>query len=233
MPWRSMVASASAIFCSGWTVTGSAIMPLSYFFTAATSAAWRSTERLRWMKPRPPICAIAIAVRDSVTVSIGLETSGIRRRMLGVSIVATSQLEGSRSEACGSSNTSSKVSPSRSSEWGIRSLLMQKSPRVSAGLQPCFWMLLIWCSAITQSNKMDPPDQFDRFVDQFARLTKSEEKTLLPLPQPEGAGVGSLRIFLGGDLSRRNFYARAKSAPLTARRSAPSTLQDRAAADRR
>ena len=40
-------------------------------------------------------------MRDSVTVSIGLETSGMRRRMLGVSIVATSQLEGSRSEACG------------------------------------------------------------------------------------------------------------------------------------
>ena len=34
----------------------------------------------------PPICAIAIAVRDSVTVSIGLETSGMRRRILGVSM---------------------------------------------------------------------------------------------------------------------------------------------------
>ena len=142
MPRRSMVASASAIFCSGCTVTGSAIIPLSYFFTAATSAAWRSIVRLRWMNPRPPICAIAIAERDSVTVSIGLETSGMRRRILGVSIVATSQLEGSRSEACGSSSTSSKVSPSRSSEWGIESLLMKKSPRASAGLQPsCRWML--------------------------------------------------------------------------------------------
>ena len=142
MPWRSMIASASPIFCSGCTVTGSAIIPLSYFFTAATSAACRSIERLRWIKPRPPICAIAIAVRDSVTVSIGLETSGIRRRIVGRQQRRTSQFEGSRSEDCGSSSTSSKVSPSRSSGWGIGSLLMKKSPRVSAGFQRSYLMLL-------------------------------------------------------------------------------------------
>ncbi len=63
----------------------------------------------------PPICAIAIAVRDSVTVSIGLDTSGMRRRILGVSAVETSQFAGSRSDDCGVKSTSSKVSASRSS----------------------------------------------------------------------------------------------------------------------
>ncbi len=43
------------------------------------------------MKPRPPSWAIAIAVRDSVTVSIGLDTSGIRRRIFALSAVETSQ----------------------------------------------------------------------------------------------------------------------------------------------
>ena len=56
---------------------------LSYFLTAATSAAWRSTERLRWMKPRPPPWAIAIAARNSVTVSIQIKTRGMRKTNIG------------------------------------------------------------------------------------------------------------------------------------------------------
>src|SRR5436309_3100735 len=51
---RCMMASASAIGCSGCTVTGSTIIPLSDFFTFSTSSACSATARLRWMTPRPP-----------------------------------------------------------------------------------------------------------------------------------------------------------------------------------
>jgi hypothetical protein len=57
--------------------------------------------------------AIVIAVRCSVTVSIGDDTSGIFMRMLGVSCAERSTSFGCTDEGPGSSNTSSKVSPSR------------------------------------------------------------------------------------------------------------------------
>ena len=61
------------------------------------------------MTPRPPCCAIAIASRDSVTVSIAALTSGTFSRMLRVSRVLTSTCVGSTSECRGTSRTSSKV----------------------------------------------------------------------------------------------------------------------------
>ena len=55
----------------------------------------------------PPWRAIAIAIRDSVTVSIALETSGIRRVISRVSRVVVSTSLGMTSVSPGSSSTSS------------------------------------------------------------------------------------------------------------------------------
>jgi hypothetical protein len=66
-------------------VIGSTIMPDSKRLTLATSAACTSIERFLCTKPMPPSCAMQIAVRCSVTVSIGDATSGIFMRMPGVS----------------------------------------------------------------------------------------------------------------------------------------------------
>ena len=49
-------------------------MPLSERFTRSTSDACSSIDRFLWMTPRPPCCAIAMASRDSVTVSIAALT---------------------------------------------------------------------------------------------------------------------------------------------------------------
>ena len=69
-------------------------MPLSDRFTRSTSDACSSIDRFLWMTPRPPCCAIAIARRDSVTVSIAALTSGTFSRMLRVSRVLTSTCVG-------------------------------------------------------------------------------------------------------------------------------------------
>src|SRR5687768_6394353 len=61
------------------------------------------------MTPRPPCCAIAMAIANSVTVSIAALTRGTFRRMLRVSRVETSTCAGSTVECCGTSSTSSKV----------------------------------------------------------------------------------------------------------------------------
>ncbi len=88
-------------------------MPDSKRFTLATSAACASIDRFLCTKPSPPSCAIVMAVRCSVTVSIGDETSGIFMRMPGVSCAERSTSVGCTDEGPGSSNTSSKVRPSR------------------------------------------------------------------------------------------------------------------------
>ena len=74
----------------GESVIGFTIMPLSERFTRSTSDACSSIDRFLWMMPRPPCCAIAIARRDSVTVSMAALTSGTLRRMLRVKRVLTS-----------------------------------------------------------------------------------------------------------------------------------------------
>ena len=57
--------------------------------------------------PTPPWRAIAIAIRASVTVSIGDETSGMRSRCLRVILVLVSASLGISSEWAGSNSTSS------------------------------------------------------------------------------------------------------------------------------
>ena len=78
-------ASTSATVASGVVVTGFEIMPDSERLTLSTWVAWSSIERLRCRTPRPPCRAIAMAIRDSVTVSIALETSGAATEMRRVS----------------------------------------------------------------------------------------------------------------------------------------------------
>ena len=68
----------------GESVIGSTIMPLSDRFTRSTSDACSLMVRFLWMTPSPPCCAIAIASRDSVTVSIAALTSGTFKRILRV-----------------------------------------------------------------------------------------------------------------------------------------------------
>ena len=111
--WCAPISStACASFASGSITTGSTTMPLSYFFTLVTSIACCWMVRFLWMNPSPPSCAIAMAVRASVTVSIAAETSGIFRRTLRVSRAPTSTCLGRTSLSAGSSSTSSKVSAS-------------------------------------------------------------------------------------------------------------------------
>jgi len=112
--WCScMMSSASWIGWSGSSVIGSTIMPDSKRFTFATSAACASIERFLWMKPSPPSCAMVMAVRCSVTVSIGEDTRGIFSLMPGVSWAPRSTSVGCTDEGPGSKRTSSNVSPSR------------------------------------------------------------------------------------------------------------------------
>ena len=59
----------------------------------------------------PPWRAIAMAMRDSVTVSIAAEMIGTFRRSSRVSWVDVSTADGITSEASGMSRTSSKVRP--------------------------------------------------------------------------------------------------------------------------
>ena len=61
----------------------------------------------------PPDCAMAMARRLSVTVSIAAETRGMLRPISRVNRVAVSTWVGMTSDAAGCSKTSSKVSPSR------------------------------------------------------------------------------------------------------------------------
>src|SRR6056297_3223144 len=86
-------------------------MPASDRLTRSTCPAWSSIGRLRCSTPTPPWRAMAIAMRDSVTVSIALETNGIRTAMLRVTLLDVSTSLGTISDAPGSNRTSSKVRP--------------------------------------------------------------------------------------------------------------------------
>ena len=79
-------AMSSPIVADAAIVIGSLTTPLSNFLTNRTSRACFSTVMLLWITPMPPSCAIAIAKRASVTVSIAEETSGILRAIDAVSL---------------------------------------------------------------------------------------------------------------------------------------------------
>ena len=100
---------ASKIRLVGDSVIGLTIIPLSERLTRSTSDACSSTERFLWMMPTPPCWAMAIASRDSVTVSIAALSSGTLTEMLRVTHDPTSTALGSTVECRGTSSTSSKV----------------------------------------------------------------------------------------------------------------------------
>ena len=86
----------------------------------------------RWTKPIPPSCAIAIAMRASVTVSIAADTSGMFRRIRRDRRVETSASRGTTALAAGTSSTSSKVSPSASSRTSMTTSRSTKAPSRAA-----------------------------------------------------------------------------------------------------
>ena len=65
------------------------------------------------MTPMPPCCAMAMAISDSVTVSIAALSSGTFSLMFLVRRVLTSTCAGSTVECRGTSRMSSKVSAVR------------------------------------------------------------------------------------------------------------------------
>src|ERR1019366_2648588 len=69
--------------------------------------------------PRPPCCAMAIAMCDSVTVSMAALMMGMFSRMLRESWVCVLVLAGTTSERAGRSNTSSNVRGSGTGKWII------------------------------------------------------------------------------------------------------------------
>ena len=78
-------------------VIGLVTMPVWVRFTRSTWYAWSWIERLRCSTPMPPWRAIAIAIRDSVTVSIAAETRGVRSVISRVSRVVVSRSFGASS----------------------------------------------------------------------------------------------------------------------------------------
>ena len=115
IPFSRMSATAAESFTSGSTVMGSETTADSYFFTRFTSAACRSTDMFLWMNPIPPSAAMAMAMRDSVTVSMAADTMGTWRTMFRVSRLAVSTCFGRTLLSAGTSSTSSNVRASRRS----------------------------------------------------------------------------------------------------------------------
>ena len=58
-------------------VSGLVIMPDSLRLTRSTWSAWSAIERFRCTTPRPPCRAMAMAIRDSVTVSMAADSNGV------------------------------------------------------------------------------------------------------------------------------------------------------------
>ena len=71
-----MALLASATTAVSGRVTGSMIIPLSARFTFLTSWACFSIDIFLCKTPIPPSLAMAIAIEDSVTVSIAADTIG-------------------------------------------------------------------------------------------------------------------------------------------------------------
>src|SRR6185503_15616391 len=102
MTWRTRM--------SGAMVIGSRSTPDSKRLTLATSAACSFGEKFLWMMPIPPSCAIAIARRASVTVSMAADTRGMLSSSLRVRRDFRETWRGRTREWAGRRRTSSKVS---------------------------------------------------------------------------------------------------------------------------
>ena len=81
----------------------------------------------------PPACAMAIAIWDSVTVSIAEAMIGILRRMLRVMRERISTSAGMTSDRPGFNSTSSKVYASRGTSLEVTAIANSASPERRAG----------------------------------------------------------------------------------------------------
>ena len=136
MPCARISARASASVASGPMVTGLTTMPDSNFLTWRTSSACPAGDKLRWITPMPPACAMAMASRDSVTVSIAADRIGIDSSMSPAIRVAMSVSPGITSEWPGCNSTSSKVSAN--APVAVSMIFAMANPRINAnGADPC------------------------------------------------------------------------------------------------
>ena len=99
----------SPMVVSGLTVNGSRITPASKFLTLATCVACSLKDIFLCKMPMPPNCAMAMAKRASVTVSMAADTIGKLMRILRVSCVAKRTSLGKIIECAGTRETSSNV----------------------------------------------------------------------------------------------------------------------------
>jgi hypothetical protein len=113
---------------SGVTVIGSRNTPDSNRFDLGHLGGLRLGSRFLWTIPIPPSCAIAIARRASVTVSIAADTSGMFSSSFRVRRVFRETSLGRTREWAGRSRTSSKVS----AFWIIRMDILSHKTRLYA-----------------------------------------------------------------------------------------------------
>ena len=88
--------SSCSRVASGPIVTGFGMRPVWVRLTRSTWRAWSSMDRLRCSTPMPPWRAMAMAMRDSVTVSMAAETIGTPRLISRVSREVVSMSLGTR-----------------------------------------------------------------------------------------------------------------------------------------
>jgi len=101
--------NASLTVWSSFKNIGSVITPFSCLLTLSTSFAWSSIVMFLCIIPIPPSLAIAIAILDSVTVSILALISGMFSVIVFVNWVFNETWFGKTSDLFGTSNTSSNV----------------------------------------------------------------------------------------------------------------------------
>ena len=102
-----MSARTSLTRRSARTVTGSRIIPLSDRLTRSTSSTCCGIVMFLWRTPIPPSRAMAIAIADSVTVSIAALMRGTFSVIRFVRRDLTSTSRGRTEDRAGTSSTSS------------------------------------------------------------------------------------------------------------------------------
>ena len=112
MRYLPISSSASATILSGERKNGFTITPFCERFTLSISSACLSIVMFLWMIPIPPSRETAIAIADSVTVSIAEVMIGMLSVIPLQRVVLSSTRLGVTSDSPGTSKTSSKVRPS-------------------------------------------------------------------------------------------------------------------------
>src|SRR5688572_20063695 len=191
---------ASARVLVAASVIGLTIIPLSERLTRSTSAACSSIDRFLWITPRPPICAMAIARPDSVTVSIAALRIGTLSRMRRVSRVETSTWAGTTVECCGTSRMSSKVSAvaraaSAGEEESVNAGLVSSMHSSSSSGHAV--ALLVLLPAATRARvvaahlRLVAPDRLARVVAPDPGRGRRVRRPALRSPRPRGGKGGN------------------------------------------